>query len=838
LKRLPFPFPARGLSEAWGASAQPELTTPDALNVLPLDSGGRVRGASRPGAVIQDIDRLSSSPVQALAQAAGPRAARSSSEIPSWLPSTPATTGAALLTVASPALSGATATHTLSASATRLVVQFTMSRGSTADDAFDLLVEAKDASDNTLMTANLEARDDTGGATTDTMLCSCDGAGGAYNSTHTPASEFTDPMTVQCCFDSVTGIMLIVVDDRVICRGVTPTTATIAKLTVRDNSSTPGEFVTVTNLTAYAATAVAAASITAGTPAVTATATLDTGSTYDITGLTLDPQKDWIVEAVVAGEFDLKLNTDAEEDNQIQLVVSPFGEDIDLDLYTPQSGLNAVTVGNVAVGDVTAAQTWTLRKRGSLIEVWRGTTCILSNLLDLDAMGSPHPTGATITLGDGASLTSIKQYPVTETGAISASARDTMLIASAGGNMYTGTPSAMTRRAYHVLATSGAVSIAVGSAYAYFVDGTNSRRLNLLTFTNGTLAAAQTAGTVPTGCTLAALWRDRLVLAAEATNPQNFYMSRAGTHTDWNYAADDAQAAVAGNATTMGGRIGSPIIALAPMSNSALLLGCDHELHMVQGDPANGGQIVTVSTAIGVLGKDAWCLDPAGNAWLLSTGGLYRVDPAGGIERVSGDQVRGRLAAINRETHRVGMAYDRDRNGIWCFITPTTQGAATHYFYDLALDAWWPQQFPSVDGPTAAMVFDGNSASDRYLLLGGFDGRLRAMNGTTDDGAAIASRLLIGPVRPGGDAENAIASEALLVTGATTNLTAGLVAASRPELLPAVTPGTTVSATAAGRKIWRSRQRGNAFGLKLSATGQWTFEEASAVFETGGRVRA
>lgn len=44
-----FEFPINGVSETWARSAQPALTTPDCLNVLPYDLSGRARGGVRPG---------------------------------------------------------------------------------------------------------------------------------------------------------------------------------------------------------------------------------------------------------------------------------------------------------------------------------------------------------------------------------------------------------------------------------------------------------------------------------------------------------------------------------------------------------------------------------------------------------------------------------------------------------------------------------------------------------------------------------------------------------------------------------------------------------------------
>ena len=423
--------------------------------------------------------------------------------------------------------------------------------------------------------------------------------------------------------------------------------------------------------------------------------------------------------------------------------------------------------------------------------------------------------------------------------------RTQILVAVAGGSVYYGTPGSMT------LATNGAsavssgrqVSITSDSKNAYLVDGNVSKKLDLKTKTVSTLAATSGKGTLPPKCSLACLWSDRLVLAGDVSTPWNWYMSRGGDHLDWDYAQDDALAAVAGNNTVAAGRVGDPILALMPIDDQNLVMGCDHTLFMMQGNPTNGGQIVCISRTLGVLGRDAWTVDSQGLLWVLSTGGLYQIQPgATSAQRVSGDSVRAMLMGINRSTHDVNMVYDRDRNGLWCFIYPLDGSAGTHLFYDINLDAWWPMQFPASHGPASAVVYDGDGSSDRMLLMGGTDGHLRMLSqsATTDDGTAIASNVMVGPVRPGGDADQAILSEYQVVAGAgTTNLTAAIVTASRPELLASGSQSGSVTLTTVGRKQVRDRARASTFGLKLSSSsGAWTFEEASGVFAPGGRLRS
>lgn len=43
-------FPAKGIDKNWGNSEQPPITSPDLMNVRPVDTAeNRVRGGQRPG---------------------------------------------------------------------------------------------------------------------------------------------------------------------------------------------------------------------------------------------------------------------------------------------------------------------------------------------------------------------------------------------------------------------------------------------------------------------------------------------------------------------------------------------------------------------------------------------------------------------------------------------------------------------------------------------------------------------------------------------------------------------------------------------------------------------
>ncbi len=316
-------------------------------------------------------------------------------------------------------------------------------------------------------------------------------------------------------------------------------------------------------------------------------------------------------------------------------------------------------------------------------------------------------------------------------------------------NIYIGTTASVAVVASNVL-SGQKPSIASLFGRVYIVDGTNTKDVNMDAETVGDLTA--TAGTVPTNCRIAAAWRGRLVLAAPDSDPQNFFFSKLGVPTNWDYTETGPDAAFAGNASE-NGRVGDVIISLIPFTDDVMLIGGDHSLWRMTGDPAAGGSIDIVSNVIGMSGRDAWALSPDGILYFVGTGGLFRMTPGGIPEPVSLGKYNQFFQAINRKTHYVQMLWDRDNQGAYIFVTVIDTGASTHLWYDLRTDGLFPLQWPDDHGPIASMVYDGDGPTDRLLLLGGRNGFIQKLVDTarTDDGTTISSHVLLGPINIGGE---------------------------------------------------------------------------------------
>lgn len=383
----------------------------------------------------------------------------------------------------------------------------------------------------------------------------------------------------------------------------------------------------------------------------------------------------------------------------------------------------------------------------------------------------------------------------------------------------------------------------------YFVDGLNIRKLDIATHAMETYTA--TAGTAPSFCTVACFYRDRLVLGAPRDTPQNFFFSRVGTHTDWDYTQTDSATAFAGNAS-IAGRIGEPIVALMPFSDDILLIGGDHNLWAMRGDPADGGSIDMVSDAIGMLGPNAWTKAPDGTVFFVGTGGFFKMAPGSSLPvNLSSDKWNDFFRTINRASNYIRVAWDRDRQGAYIFITPVTSGTATHLWYDLPTGGFWPLQFPNTFGPVTALVYDGDGPDDRAALLGTRNGYIQKLTQTdkSDDGTAISSRVLIGPYK-NSDVTEAILEWIDVILGepqtgfadSDYNVTASVLAGQTAEKAannPLYTRSRTFTSSRRQTK-WINRTRGAYFFLKLSnavLNKTFNFEKAVAMFLPGGMVR-
>ena len=333
---------------------------------------------------------------------------------------------------------------------------------------------------------------------------------------------------------------------------------------------------------------------------------------------------------------------------------------------------------------------------------------------------------------------------------------ESLIAVSAGGIYVDG--SLITNSGASLSATAQVHGCVGAGNVAFFVDGTQVIKKLTLAGTSGAPTHsiadhAATEGSLPTAdltvkIATCCIWRDRLVLAS----PKHlWFMSRQGDYGDWDTAALDPAAAITGQ-TAIGvttGAISDAIVSLMPWSEDVLLVGHDRRITKFLGDPRDGGSILDLTAGTGVVGPKAWCIAPDKRMWIVGSGGLYVFDGTN-VQPISAENYPSYFLTINRSTHSIHLTWDRDRQGLWLFVTPTATASATHLFYDVRQGGFWPMQFPNSHGPTAVLVYDGDAPNDRRILLGGRTGYVQKIldTATTDDGTFITNYVYLGPIQP------------------------------------------------------------------------------------------
>lgn len=275
------------------------------------------------------------------------------------------------------------------------------------------------------------------------------------------------------------------------------------------------------------------------------------------------------------------------------------------------------------------------------------------------------------------------------------------------------------------------------------------------------LLKSTTAGEVPKRCKLIASWRSRLVLARPSDSPHNWFMSAIGDPTDWDLFPKvvNSGQAIAGT-ISKAGLVPDTINTLVPYSDDLMIIGGDHSIYRLTGDPMSGGQMDLLTDVTGMAFGQAWDKDPQGNLYFLSPRGqLYMMRPGrNGMLELTGDRFEQRLADVDLTNNYVRLVWNDLERQLHIFVMPFGAGGThlRHFRYERANDAFWQDEFGPTTGtdvqPTAAIVVDADDPADRTLLLGGEDGRVRRWDKssrndqrTTSTSYPIDSQVVMGP---------------------------------------------------------------------------------------------
>jgi hypothetical protein len=172
--------------------------------------------------------------------------------------------------------------------------------------------------------------------------------------------------------------------------------------------------------------------------------------------------------------------------------------------------------------------------------------------------------------------------------------------------------------------------------------------------------------------------------------------SRVGNHTDTALNSDVSDMLrPALFQFSEAGDTGDDVVALVPHKDAYLLCFTADETWVQHGDPLTGSRM-RVSSEVGIIGEDAWCVDHD-TVYFLSSNGLYSVGADGsGLKSLSEDKIPEDLANVDDDD--CTLTYNHADHGVYIHLTESPS-----WFYDTAREGFWP--------------FD-TSTTDSHILLG------------------------------------------------------------------------------------------------------------------------
>ncbi len=380
------------------------------------------------------------------------------------------------------------------------------------------------------------------------------------------------------------------------------------------------------------------------------------------------------------------------------------------------------------------------------------------------------------------------------------------------------------------------IYICDGVNYCYFAPSDNS--VNLWEATAGGMPEDSEGNVGRLICT----WRGRTVIAGLEGEPHNIYFSAVGVPTDFNTSPDNPSPtmAVALNASPLG-LIGDVVTSICPFSDDVLIIFGDHSIYLLRGDPADGGRLDLVTNTIGAVWGRPWCMGPDGSVYFFSNKmGIYRFLPGAAPQRIS-QPIDNLLADVDTGTNGITMAWDDARQAVVVHITPLEEAAAaTHYTYESRPMAWFQRVYANPDhNPLCCITLDGNLPDDRVVVIGSWDGYLRALSADnpTDDGIPIASSVIIGPVLNSVGDDMMLHEIQAVLAHASGAVTCEVLTGETAEIALASDPVETFEWAQDRNFTELVRVSGHALYLRLSSSEQWAMESIRMLVSTTGDLR-
>lgn len=304
------------------------------------------------------------------------------------------------------------------------------------------------------------------------------------------------------------------------------------------------------------------------------------------------------------------------------------------------------------------------------------------------------------------------------------------------------------------LVTSGNVQAVQLGQYAYFVDGTNYIKVDLLSFptawslwnntaTGPSALVTNTVNSIAYKATLISKYGARIVLSGVKGKENLWWMSSILDPDLWNASAIiNAGGPIAASVALLIGPAGDEVVSIFPIGSDGFVFAGKRSLSYLTADPAidpTGARLATLSQVVGIVGPRAYCEGPEKSVYILAQDGMYRIRPNDfNIDRgelVSLNKLDSFFNNIRWDLITPVMHYDVERRGVWIFMTRTDgPKQSTHLFYSEQTDGFFPVRFydPKLYGSTCSCQSGTSDGRNQIMwmsygkMIGFMDQRLTA----------------------------------------------------------------------------------------------------------------
>ena len=359
------------------------------------------------------------------------------------------------------------------------------------------------------------------------------------------------------------------------------------------------------------------------------------------------------------------------------------------------------------------------------------------------------------------------------------------------------------------------------------------------------------------GSNIGCLFNGRLLINS-IQNPNQWTASRHRDPQDFQVSQSDVGTPVSSQTGKLG-VVGDQITAMVPFLDHYMYFGCLDEIFVMRGDPGYDAHITNTSRKVGMFGPEAWAFDEKGNLFFLSMDGFYFLPAAAGFsggqpENLTYKRLPNLVSAIglNRRTDRVCMAYDKDRYGINVSITLMDGTYGIAFFWDLRLNALFPDTYNDSDHfPSAMYYYNSRKAATRGLLMGCNDGYVAKYDDTElsdRDSNAIDSYCTLGPFQAFNKMrrQGSLNELSLRLAKDTDGVDVSIYAGDDAETVvnnvkDADTPKASKTFTGGGRRpVYRPKTKGAVFAVQLrnnTADERFALERITAKITDAGEVK-